>query len=254
MKDAWPEILEAVKAVKLNAWLVVLTAQTLELRNNDVLVMSFPSETDVASFKQQQAPGEGVSEHLRAAIIDVLGLRVKFVARTAGANAGANLSAEQQPPGQALSKSPAEATAPVRSLAVNGSASVATDLASAATGSASAAIGWATVAIPGSSLAAAPEPDPSFDEEPPPFDDDVRREIDRSVEEPELSAAVITTPTTATAAPAAPVAPAPKREVKTSAPAFEEKQRYGESVVREILGATFLEEQPHDSGSHPRGD
>ena len=82
------------------------------------------------------------------------------------------------------------------------------------------------------------------------------------MEEPELSAAVISPPTTApaapapavSAAPAAPAAPAPERELKASAPAFEEKQRYGESVVREILGATFLEEQPHDSGSHPRGD
>ena len=37
-------------------------------------------------------------------------------------------------------------------------------------------------------------------------------------------------------------------------PAFAEKQRYGESVVREILGATFLEEQPHDPAPRTRGD
>jgi DNA polymerase-3 subunit gamma/tau len=48
---------------------------------------------------------------------------------------------------------------------------------------------------------------------------------------------------------AAPVARAGARP-----PAFEEKQRYGESVVREILGATFLEEQPHVSAPRSRGE
>jgi DNA polymerase-3 subunit gamma/tau len=37
-------------------------------------------------------------------------------------------------------------------------------------------------------------------------------------------------------------------------PAFEEKQRYGESVVREVLGATFLEEQPYEPAPRTRGD
>jgi DNA polymerase-3 subunit gamma/tau len=30
--------------------------------------------------------------------------------------------------------------------------------------------------------------------------------------------------------------------------AFQEPQRYGESVVRELLGATFIEEQPASRG------
>jgi DNA polymerase-3 subunit gamma/tau len=48
---------------------------------NDVLTLAFPSENDVNQFKQQQAPGQGVSEILRQAILDVLGTRVKFLAR-----------------------------------------------------------------------------------------------------------------------------------------------------------------------------
>ena len=81
IKDAWPQILEAVKSVKLSAWLVVYTARVLELRDPDVLVLSFPSEQDMQGFKAQQAPGQGVSEFLRGAIVSVLGLRVKFIAR-----------------------------------------------------------------------------------------------------------------------------------------------------------------------------
>ncbi|WP_241984599.1 DNA polymerase III subunit gamma and tau [Cryobacterium adonitolivorans] len=81
IKDAWPQILQAVKEVKLSAWLVVYTARVLDLRGEDVLVLSFPSEQDMQGFKAQQAPGQGVSEFLRGAIVKVLGLRVKFIAR-----------------------------------------------------------------------------------------------------------------------------------------------------------------------------
>nr|WP_245635903.1 DNA polymerase III subunit gamma and tau [Herbiconiux solani] len=80
LKDAWPEILEAVQKAKMTAWLVVFTAQVRSL-DGDVLTLAFPSENDVASFKERSAPGQGVSEFLRQAILDVLGLRVKYIAR-----------------------------------------------------------------------------------------------------------------------------------------------------------------------------
>jgi DNA polymerase-3 subunit gamma/tau len=38
------------------------------------------------------------------------------------------------------------------------------------------------------------------------------------------------------------------------APSFAEKQRYGEAVVREILGATFIEEQPYTAAPRTRND
>jgi DNA polymerase-3 subunit gamma/tau len=80
VRDSWPEILEAVKRIKLSAWTVVYTAQPLTLRG-DILTLGFVSENDVASFRQQQTAGEGVSEILRQAILNVLGTRVKFLAR-----------------------------------------------------------------------------------------------------------------------------------------------------------------------------
>jgi DNA polymerase-3 subunit gamma/tau len=69
-----------VKRIKLAAWTVVYTAQPLALRQ-DILTLGFVSENDVAGFRQQQTTGQGVSEILRQAILDVLGTRVKFLAR-----------------------------------------------------------------------------------------------------------------------------------------------------------------------------
>ena len=85
VKDAWPEILDAVQKAKRTAWMVVFNTHVVDLRD-DVLVLSFVSENDVASFKQQQGVGQGVSEFLRRAIVEVLGIRVKFVARVDAAS------------------------------------------------------------------------------------------------------------------------------------------------------------------------
>jgi DNA polymerase-3 subunit gamma/tau len=81
VRDAWPQILDAVQKAKRSAWLVVYTAHVRGL-NDDVLSLSFPSDNDVASFKQQTGGVQGVSEYLRQAILAVLGIRVKFIARS----------------------------------------------------------------------------------------------------------------------------------------------------------------------------
>ena len=86
LKDAWPEILESVQKLSRSAWMVVYTA-TVRALEGDILTLSFPSENDVASFKQRQTPGQGVSEVLRQAIVDIIGLRVKFIARVDAAGA-----------------------------------------------------------------------------------------------------------------------------------------------------------------------
>ncbi|QHC60638.1 DNA polymerase III subunit gamma and tau [Rathayibacter sp. VKM Ac-2760] len=81
MKDSWPEILEVVQKARMTAWLVAYTAQVRALKD-DVLTLSFPSQNDVDSFKMAGSAGQpGVSEHLRQAIQQVLGLRVKYIAR-----------------------------------------------------------------------------------------------------------------------------------------------------------------------------
>jgi DNA polymerase III subunit gamma/tau len=152
IRDAWPEILDIVRDTKMSAWVVLETAQARDLRDGDILTVSFPSDNDVANFKQSGPGASGVSEFLRTAILQVLGLRVKFIAKS-------DVVREQAPETQVQ-------------------APVADD-------------GWAVTAIPGAEPAQAPR------------------------------AAVV------------------KEPVKDEGP-----ERYGESVVREMLGASFIEEQP----------
>jgi len=174
VKDSWPEILEVVQAAKLNAWMVLQTAQPRAFEV-DVLTVSFVSENDVASFKQSTPGGDSVSEHLRAAILSVLGLRVKFIARL------------EQGSAAPAAPAPTDADAPEPSAPATDSS------------------GWAVASIPVSE------------------DDSVTRPAQRA-------------PRTA-AAPAAP-----------------KDNRYGEAVVREILGASFIEEQPHAARVVPRAE
>ena len=96
LKDAWPEILGVVEKTKRTSWLMIYGAHVLALEG-DVLYLSFPNEHDLAAFKQQHA-GDGPSEHLRRAIVEVLGFRVKYVARVdAAGNAPAGDAAPATP-------------------------------------------------------------------------------------------------------------------------------------------------------------
>ncbi|HEY1531536.1 MAG TPA: DNA polymerase III subunit gamma and tau [Galbitalea sp.] len=173
MRDAWPEILESISG-KRKAWMVVQTSQARAL-DGDVLTVTFANEADVANFKKPQTADESVSEVLRGAILTVLGLRVKFIAKvepTLAAVAEEIAASETDAP---------EPTEPDDEPAVDES-------------------GWAVAAIPGSS-----DPEP---------------------EQP--------------AASRAPRSPSARTSPATTST---EPQRYGESVVREILGASFIEEQ-----------
>jgi DNA polymerase-3 subunit gamma/tau len=183
VKDAWPEVLEAVQKASRNAWMVVFTAIPLELRDSNVLVISFPSQKDVEALKQRSSPGEGVGDHLKQAIFDVLGIRPALLAKAEVA--------------------PAAAVAPVVVHVDDIPEPTEPDIEPAVDEQ-----GWAVAAIPGS----APEP--------------------------QAAAA----PTGATKPGTAPVATAPAKATAAAARAAE-PQRYGESVVREILGASFIEEQ-----------
>jgi DNA polymerase-3 subunit gamma/tau len=186
IKDAWPEILEIVKDSKRNAWMA-LAASTPRAYTGDVLTVAFATEADVASFKQPQGPGESVSEHLRGAIHDVLGVRVKFLAR--------HEATPVQPPATAQAPAPAVDENPLPP-----------------------APEWNVVSIPSSEPAAAPaaaEPTPQ-----------------PSAPQPEARSA-----TTSAAPTTAQERRAPQQNTADG------KARYGEAVVREILGASFIEEQ-----------
>ena len=183
IRDAWPEILEIVKDTKRNAWMS-LAASTPRAYEGDVLTVAFSTEADVASFKKPQGPGESVSEQLRGAIHQVLGIRVKFLAR------------HEVGPGDAPAPPAPTSRSDDNPLPP--------------------APEWNVVAIPAGTPSdsdappAEPEPEPV----------------------PEASAPVEATPASAP--------PAPRVHQQTTA---DGKARYGEAVVREILGASFIEEQ-----------
>ncbi|MFS2076776.1 hypothetical protein ACEN9R_18540, partial [Curtobacterium sp. CT11-133] len=115
LRDSWPQIVEHVQRQKRSAWSVVVTAQVTALRD-DVLTLTFPSQQDVASFKEMSDPNASVSELLRAAIVDVLGLRVKFVARGPGG------PGQQRPPQQPGAQPPQGAAQPAPGAAPAGAA------------------------------------------------------------------------------------------------------------------------------------
>ena len=167
IRDAWPEILEKVQNTKLNAWMVLQTAQARDLKG-DILTVTFVSQNDVDQFKSGGITG--VSEYLRNAILEVLGTRVKFIAKV-------ETPLSESPPDD-LPEPPEPDVEPG---------------------------GWAVAAIPAS------EP---VDEKPAPR----------------------------------------QRPVASVAPTTPNDNRYGESVVREILNASFIEEQPHVPRVIPRGD
>ena len=189
IRDAWPEILDHVERAKRSAWIVIFGSEPKAL-DGDVLTIQFTSDKDAADFKQ---PGpDSVSEQLRGAIVQVIGLRVKFVARVAA------------PAGAAATSAPPSAAVSPESTGI-----VSTD--------------WPDVAIPGAPTAV----------EEPPFDP----WLDAAPEDPgaQLEASQ---PDAAVAAPAEGAGTQP--------------ERYGEAVVRELLGAHFIEEEtltlPADPG------
>jgi DNA polymerase-3 subunit gamma/tau len=242
VRDTWPEILEAVQKAKRSAWLVVYTA-TVRAFENDVLTLAFPSENDVAQFKQQQAPGQGVSEILRQAILDLLGVRVKYIARVEhpGASAAPAAAATRAPE---PTPTPAPASAPSAAAPASGRAEAGRDQQKPAAVTSS----WAVVAIPQS------DPTPDAAVEPVPEED---REPEPDFRAPEPASAPVSSSAPAqapmpTLAKARPETPAPRAAPVATTDSG--RQRYGEAVVREILGANFIEEQPVAPRNTQRSD
>ena len=273
VRDAWPEILQRLEPVSRSSWMIAVDATPVAFAD-DVLTLSFRTQADVAAFKKLAA-GKGPSEDLRGAIREVLGIRVKYVARfDADATAEPPASGSPTPPadgpradggssgatrsdgGERPRSTPtiaSSAAAPVTEWAV---ARIPSDPApqasapSAPAGGATAASVLATAAPAAVGLAVDEEPEdataepvrtltiprdgtvlpatteythtdddaPDEDEFPPPLDD-------------------------APLPPRAPVAverPAPPR-----APRSGGIERVGEAVVRQVLGATFVREEPY---------
>ena len=75
-RDAWPNILTIVNKKSKAAWMVAFALNVIDF-TGDVLTLKFLSQKDLDSFKNS----DGASEVLRGAIVDVLGVQVKFKAQ-----------------------------------------------------------------------------------------------------------------------------------------------------------------------------
>ncbi len=238
----WPTILARLEKTRRVSWMAVLKAQPVGFdTERAVLTLGFPDPATLADFKGSK-PGSGPSDDLRDAILAELGVRVKYVP--------ASLPAADQP-------SPAQKDSGPRQ---GGAARTASGPASR---SANAAVAeWAVAPIPsgeGPDAAASPlaetatDPNASTDDDTPADADDgppavlaqlavddepaeaeatpPAAPVDGNVDEVELPLPGDDEPEEAPAAPAAPQAGT---------------QRYGEAVVRQVLGATFLREEPFE--------
>jgi len=234
VKDAWPEILEEVKRARLNAWMVVYTAQPLELRDGKTLVLSFPSQNDVDALKQPASPGQGVGDLLKKAFHTVLGLEPALIARVDAAPAASSTVRPEPSAAATAARDSVERDSVEREGA-----------------------GWAVTAIPGSEPAAPSQSkahksaaSATTQAAPPAQPVAVAKQSPKAHAPAKAVPAtpVTTPPVSATAKPVS--APVPS----AAAAAAQDAARYGESVVRELLGASFIEEQPVAPRVVPRAE
>ena len=91
-RDSWPNILTKVNKASKAAWMVAFALTVVDF-SDDVLTLLFQSQKDLDSFKNSS----GASDTLRSAILDVLGVQVKFRAQIAEQAAAPNPAAEPAP-------------------------------------------------------------------------------------------------------------------------------------------------------------
>jgi DNA polymerase III subunit gamma/tau len=239
MRDAWPEVLARLESLSRTSWLVVANARVADL-DDDVLSLAFAGQSDLAAFKKRTA-GAGPSEDLRQAIMGVLGIRVKFLARHDGDGPGGGTPAAPSAPAPEPEPAPRAAAA---------SAAPVTE--------------WAVAPIP---RGPAVDTSPAVPDAPTAV---AQFAVDDEPEEAAPEAARV-----ATLAPAREGEVLPAVEIEQSVPPeeFEEElppdeprdlpvppvvapplaparagvQRYGEAVVRQVLDARFVREEPHQS-------
>ncbi|WP_347756061.1 DNA polymerase III subunit gamma and tau [Agrococcus sp. ProA11] len=282
LRDAWDEVLQGLADQHRAAWMLVTNTTPIDLRDGDVLVLGFQSDADVQRFRESQGAKPSIADLLRTAIKSLLGIEVKYIARLAPSARGAkeqssaadndvhraaapadapavtaiapqrNAAAAAPEPGAASgsASTPAPTAAPAPASTPGRAATATPAPASGSRGagrqapeSAAPVTGWAVAAIP-SDAEAPPEdlPEQPLPDEPDPFS---------FVSAPDAPTPVVTAAAPAPAsAPAGPsldelaqAAPAPEPALSASQAA-----RYGESVVREELGAELIEERPRVRG------
>ncbi|MFJ4222697.1 DNA polymerase III subunit gamma and tau [Microbacterium sp. NPDC089695] len=303
---AWPAILTRLEDISRASWLLATAVQPLAfVTDTEVLTLGFTSQHDVAKFKGT-TPGSGPSDHLRTAIEQELGVKVKYLPApmpAGGAPRQSSSPSTGRPAPDAPASEPASAgpqraqtrsdsassvtewavapipassepasaepaTAEQATTGLSGTAAPATSSDDTASASSDAAA-VATTPAPAPSEPAAPalaapapaasapstqvadDAPPPYDDEPPPYDDEPPYD---PAYEPVPSGAPASRPPAGGSGAASPQrsAPSAPRQAPASAPVVTERtpsggvQRYGEAVIRQVLGATFVREEPYE--------
>jgi DNA polymerase-3 subunit gamma/tau len=245
MRDAWPEVLGRLEQISRTSWLIATGARVIAL-DGDILTLAFQTAADVTAFKKRSA-GQGPSEDLRQAIQAVLGIRVKYIARQDG---------DDNPPAPDAPPAPPSGGATASVAAAAPAAQRAADTAPGRTPPAAAPVTeWAVAPIPVAEPAEASPAQFAVDDDPEDASSarqsiatlaPVREgavlppsEVEPSVEPDDEDDLDIVDPP-AGDAPVPPVVAPPVR------PAPGGVQRYGEAVVRQMLGARFVREEPYE--------
>jgi DNA polymerase III subunit gamma/tau len=271
MRDAWPEVLQGLEGISRASWLIASVAHVAAL-DDDVLTLTFRSQTDVAKFKQRTA-GAGPSEDLRTAIQGVLGIRVKYIARQDGEGGGpddrggpAAPPDDDTPPDPGPEAPPARAAdapsaperaRPVGQPAAGAPASAAPRAARPVTSASTAPVTeWAVATIP-ADPSDAPPAQLAVDDDP----EDAASARARvatlaPAREGEVLPADEVEPSIAAdddaeelddIAPAdAPAPPVVAPPLPTATLREDGVQRVGEAVIRQVLGARFVREEPYE--------
>ena len=242
VRDAWPQVLAVLEQRRRSAWLVVANADVRGFDQGGVLTLAFPSEGELARFKQNPSSPESASEQLRAAIQEVLGVRVKYLARVAAAPASGEPEGDARSGGaRSFQAAATTVTPPTRSAAPSAPAAAP---ASPAAPAAATAIAWPEVAVPGGS--STPEAEDAAPVEPVSAAapaTPASAAAPTPVAEPDPSAAVADSEL-ATAEPAT-AAETEEDEAELPLPGLPPRgPQYGEAVLREVLQASLLAEEP----------
>ncbi len=282
MQASWPDVLTRLEKISRSSWLIAAATRVIGLDGDPtapVLTLAFASEKDIDKFKPRALGGTDAHVDVRAAIAEVMGVEVKFRPRLdtpappAAADAppldveppAADDDAPPPPPDEPSRPQPR--SAPARPAQRASAKPPAPAPASSARASAAPVTEWAVASIPTTDTSpgarAAVLGDPTtplaVDDEPEEAAAELARvrtahsaparegevlppaDVEPSVEpdEDEQDAESLTDD----GPPPAPViAPRPVVQAQTRSDGV---QRYGEAVVRQVLGATFVGEEPY---------
>ncbi|MGO2747649.1 DNA polymerase III subunit gamma and tau [Microbacterium sp.] len=254
IRASWTSVLKRLESVSRISWLLVTAVQPMDFdAETDVLTVGFTSPQDLSKFKGT-TPGNGPSDHLRAAIEQELGVKVKYRAAQlppaalseAAAPAPVRTAPPQQPPAPQAEQSAPKSSGPVTEWAV---ASIPTESPAETTPQPQFPVDEEPAELEASAPPAPQDGLVDHDDVPLPDDGDAPPEDDAPYPAPESR-------TAPAPAPQAPPAPAPQAQTQPqtqtrTAPAVTERspggvQRYGEAVIRQVLGATFVREEPYE--------